>query len=250
MTKTEQGSVRLLASVTSVEEACLAATHGADVIDAKNPNDGALGALPHETVAAIRRAVPGHIPISATVGDLAAEPEPVLAAARAMAATGCDIVKIGLFPGADTQGTIHHLGRHLAERTPLVAVLLADLPLDLSLVPALGEAGFAGVMLDTGLKDGRTLLDHRSMAELADFVDAARSQRLMVGLAGSLKLSQISALLAIAPDVLGFRGALCAGAIRTDALEPNALRAVRSAIPTASSSALWRKEDLALEATS
>ena len=45
--------MRLLVSVRSVEEALLAAQGGADFIDLKEPNDGALGGLPVETIAAV-----------------------------------------------------------------------------------------------------------------------------------------------------------------------------------------------------
>ena len=230
---TEHRRVRLLASVTSEQEARLAASYGADIVDCKNPTEGALGALPHETVAAIRSALPASVAVSATIGDLAPEPGPVLEAACAMAETGADIVKIGFFPGGDAHATVRHLGRHLAASTPLVAVMMADAegPLDMALVAALGEAGFAGVMLDTGVKDGRTLLDHRAPNELAVFLEAAAAAGLMAGLAGSLKLAQIPALLKLEPDVLGFRGALCRASDRVRALDADALAAVRRAIP-------------------
>jgi uncharacterized protein (UPF0264 family) len=218
----------------------MAAAHGADIVDAKNPAAGALGALPHATVAAIREALPSHIPVSATIGDLPADPATVVAAAGAMAATGCDIVKIGFFPGGDARATIRELGCSLARDTALVAVLLADAPFDRALVPALGEAGFAGVMLDTAGKDGRTLLDHWSAAGLESFIAEARAAGLMAGLAGSLRVAQIPRLLALAPDVLGFRGALCRASDRRDALDRSAMRAVRRAIP----------QPLALEAAS
>lgn len=228
---TEHRCVRLLASVTSETEARLAASHGADIVDCKNPAEGALGALPHETVTAIRSVLPRSVPVSATIGDLQPEPGPVLAAARAMALAGADIVKIGIFEGGDAVATIRHLGRHLAPATPLVAVLMADGALDLALVPALGASGFSGVMLDTAAKDGRTLLDHRDPEELAAFLKAARTAGLMSGLAGSLKLAHISELLALAPDVLGFRGALCRSADRASTIDADALGAVRRAIP-------------------
>lgn len=225
--------VRLLASVTSEAEARLAAASGADIIDCKNPAEGALGALPHATVAAIRNAAPGHIPVSATIGDIPADPEPVVAAVAAMAATGCDIVKVGLFPGGDARASIRRLG---AERQPpvgLVAVLLADRPLDLSLIADLGRARFTGVMLDTAGKDGRSLLDHCDRRTLTDFISEARSAGLMAGLAGSLRLAHIPELLALAPDVLGFRGALCQAANRRGPVDAAAMRAVRRAIPGA-----------------
>ena len=244
MTTTKHRSVRLLASVTNEAEARIAVAGGADIIDAKDPSQGALGALSHDVVAAIRAAVPADVPVSATIGDLPSEPEVVLSAARAMAATGCDIVKIGFFPGGAPLDTIYRLGQHLAREIPLVAVLIADAPVDEALVPALGEAGFAGVMFDTAFKDGRTLLDHRSADELRSFVVAARSAGLFAGLAGSLRKAQIAHLLALEPDVLGFRGALCRASDRRSTLDPSALADVRNAIPTTAHAA-----NLSLEIT-
>lgn len=231
MTTTKHRLVRLLASVTSEAEALVAASGGADIIDCKDPAMGALGALQHAVVARIREAVPAHIPVSATIGDLPAEPETVVTAARAMLGTGCDIVKVGLFPGGDAHATIAQLGRHVSQQSSLVAVLLADEPLDLALVAALGEAGFAGVMLDTAAKDGRTLLDHRDAGALSAFIAEAHAAGLFAGLAGSLRLVQIPELLALEPDVLGFRGALCRASDRRGALDASALADVRSAIP-------------------
>lgn len=225
--------VRLLASVTSEAEARLAASHGADVVDCKDPASGALGALPAETVAAIRAALPAHVPVSATIGDLPLDPPAVTRAARAMAATGVDIVKVGLFPGGDARAAIESLGREVAPEAALVAVMIADGPLDLSLVDDLGASGFSGVMLDTAAKDGRTLLDHCSPDTLGRFLAAARAAGLFAGLAGSLRLAHIPDLLALAPDVLGFRGALCRAADRRGALDAAALAAVRRAIPRA-----------------
>jgi uncharacterized protein (UPF0264 family) len=227
----ERRGVCLLASVQSEAEARIAAASGADIIDCKNPREGALGALPHATVAAIRKAVPAPVPVSATIGDIPADPGRVAAAVAAMAATGADIVKIGLFPGADREATIRRAGAERTSGIGLVAVMLADAAPDVSLIPVLGEAGFTGVMLDTAGKDGRSLVDHCDRAYLVSFLAAARAAGLMSGLAGSLRVAHIPELLALAPDVLGFRGALCQAADRRGALDAAAMRAVRCAIP-------------------
>ena len=137
---------RFLASVRSVEEAQLCGDAGADVIDCKDPDHGALGALPHDLVRAIRRAVPAHVPVSATVGDLIADPAAMSAAATAMAATGVDFVKIGFFPGGQARAAIHALSPLAANGTRLVGLLLADRDPDFGLIAAMGSAGFAGVM--------------------------------------------------------------------------------------------------------
>ena len=223
--------VRFLASVTNESEAGLAAAGGADIIDCKNPSEGALGALPTAVVRAVRRAVPAHIPVSATIGDLAADPEPVAAAVGAMAATGADYVKIGFFPGGDARATIKRLQRFPLGRVRLVAVMLADREPDFTLIGDMQRAGFLAVMLDTAGKDGRTLRDHMSAEALTAFVQQARSAGLLAGLAGSLRVNDIPALLELDADILGFRGALCAAHQRESTMDADAVRAVRSVIP-------------------
>jgi uncharacterized protein (UPF0264 family) len=219
--------VAMLASVTSLEEAELVAAGGADIIDCKDPARGALGALPLAEVAAIRARLPKAV-ISATIGDLPAEPALLVDPARAMAATGVDYVKVGIFPGGDAARAIEALGRAFSHqpnpfaaaregRGPvrLVGVLLADREPDFLLIEAMAEAGFAAVMLDTASKDGRCLLDVMGTGALRAFVRLAQMDGLAAGLAGSLRLAHIARLKALGPDILGFRGALCQGGTRT-----------------------------------
>jgi uncharacterized protein (UPF0264 family) len=219
-----------LASVTSVEEAQLCAALGADVIDCKDPARGALGALPVETVAAVRACLPRSIPVSATLGDLACEPEAVCRAVTAMVASGADFIKIGLFPRGDARACLAALGRLRLARTCLVGVLLTDLAPDMSLVDDMAAAGFGGVMLDTAGKTGASLPDLTAAPALRDFVVAAHSAGLMAGLAGALRASHIPALVALRPDVLGFRSALCHQGRREAAIEAEAVVRVRCAI--------------------
>ena len=60
---------RLLVSVVDSVEAAVAASQGADLIDAKDPSQGALGALPASTVRAIKLSVPDYVTTSAVAGD-------------------------------------------------------------------------------------------------------------------------------------------------------------------------------------
>jgi len=219
----------LLASVTDESEARLCVSLGADIIDAKNPAAGALGALPAERVRAIRAALPAHVPVSATIGDPSGDAERVAQAVRLTAATGVDFVKIGFWPGAPHEDTIGELGRLSLQRARLVAVLLADRGIKLELLDPLARAGFAGVMLDTFDKRAGALPDIASPASLRDFVAAVRAMGLFAGLAGSLRLQHVPLLLTLGADVLGFRGALCLGAARTATIDPAAVRAVRRA---------------------
>ena len=93
-----------------------------------------------------------------------------------------------------------------------VAVIFADLPHDLSLLAQLSAAGFKGAMLDTANKGKLRLIDHIDVAGLKSFVDLCHDKKLMAGLAGSLEPPDISRLLVLYPNILGFRSALCSGA--------------------------------------
>ena len=219
---------RLLVSVSTPTEATLAAEAGANLIDAKDPSAGPLGALTPETVSGIVAAVRAEARladrlVTAVIGDHR-DADAALSAADHIAATGVDMVKVGLYPELDRPALVAALGRRLAARTRLVAVLLADHGLDLSLVVRVADAGFAGVMIDTmGKGDG--LLTIAGFDTLAGFIAHARSNGLMTGLAGSLKVDDIDRLVPLGPDLIGFRGGLCEGGDRTRPLAPERVRA-------------------------
>ena len=221
---------RLLCSVTTEQEALLALEYGADIIDLKNPSMGALGALPLELVRHITQRVAGRRPVSATVGDLPMQASLVAEAVDDMAATGVDLVKIGLFGQAGHAECIRALAPAAARGVRLVAVLFADDAPDFGLLPLLAQQGFHGVMLDTARKNGRRLRHCLDEAALGDFVTASRSLGLLVGLAGSLAEIDIPDLVRIDPDYLGFRGALCRNADRTQVLDPAQLRQIHAVL--------------------
>lgn len=225
------GPTLFLASVTSVEEARLCAAEGADLVDCKDPTRGALGALPVATVAAVRACLPASIPVSATVGNLACEPETLCSAVADMAASGADIIKIGFFPGGEPRRAIAALGGLALGRVRLVGMLLADLAPDFELIGKMAEAGFMGVMLDTARKTGASLPDLMTALALRAFLADAHAAGLVAGLAGALRVEHIPALVALRPDVLGFRGALCRAGGRRNAIDAKAVARVRCAIP-------------------
>lgn len=202
---------------------------GADIIDLKDPHQGALGALHPETIEACVRGVAGRAPVSATIGDLPLQGEIIRDAVLATAASGVDYVKLGLFPG-DGESSLNLLQAETL-RVRLILVLFADALPDFDAVAAASRIGAEGVMLDTLGKTAGSLLEHVSLDALARFVAAAKAEGLMVGLAGSLRASHVPKLLALEPDLLGFRGALCHGGARAQSLDPVAFAAIRALIP-------------------
>ena len=225
---------RFLASIAGLDELAPALAGGADLIDVKDPATGALGAVDPEITRAIVATVAGRRRVSATLGDLPMAPATLAEAARRTAATGVNFVKIGVFPGSDPGPCIAALGAVAAEGARLVAVMFADREPEFGLLDLFAEAGFAGAMLDTAGKADGALPDRLPAMRLRQFVERARKLGLMTGLAGSLRLEHIAPLVALGPDYLGFRGALCAGG-RTDRIDPARVRAVRQALDRASS---------------
>ncbi|MDP4026200.1 (5-formylfuran-3-yl)methyl phosphate synthase [Methylobacterium sp. NEAU 140] len=215
---------RLLVSVRDPAEAEAARLAGADLIDAKDPDRGALGALDaarvREIVARIRAEG------GARTSAVADGPRGI----AAMAATGVDWVKVGLLPGL--WGDAAALARAAAAAPGrLIAVLFAEDEPGPELVGVLAAAGFRGAMIDTAGKAGVRLTDLAEPHRLGTFTAACRAHGLMSGLAGSLRVSDIPALTAHRPDYLGFRGGLCRDLDRRNGIDPlrvaEAARALR-----------------------
>ena len=219
---------KFLASVRDAEEAQAGLAAGADIIDLKDPAKGALGAVDLPTMKASVANVGGRVPVSATVGDLPMDAAPIHDAVLATAACGVDYVKLGVMPGGDPHGCFASLS---AERQNLILVFFADAMPAFDPIAGALEAGARGVMLDTAGKQTGSLLDHMTLGEIDCFVVAARRAGLMVGVAGSLRPAHVPPLLALAPDIIGFRGALCRDGLRGSHLDPIACSQIRALIP-------------------
>ncbi len=115
-------------------------------------------------------------------------------------------------------------------------MLFADAMPAFDAVAAAAAIGARGVMLDTADKSAGSLRAHLGIRELAAFVADAKAHGLMVGLAGSLRAEDMAPLLALHPDLLGFRGALCQGS-RNAGIDRDACAAIRALIPHVASRA-------------
>jgi uncharacterized protein (UPF0264 family) len=240
-----------LASVRNVAEAGLAAELGAELIDLKEPRHGALGAVPEAEQRRILFAIgkqqtrPRPM-VSATVGDLPFDAAILAEAILRTESTGVDFVKFGVFAsGAAARSGFAELDRRL-HKSPLsaklVVLLLADRMVDIDEAIALASVaqqvrGVAGVMIDTAGKGTlgtppRALPDIFSAPDLSRFVAAVHGGGGFAGLAGCLRHEHILSLVATGADVLGFRGALCAGS-RIDALDARCFANVRDQLVTA-----------------
>jgi uncharacterized protein (UPF0264 family) len=211
--------MRLLVSVRSGEEVAAALAGGADIIDAKEPARGSLGAVTATVLATIAARTPSSVPLSVALGDCAdLEYLPdALAAARTGDRIAPVYLKVG-FAGVRSPERIRaslETATGSASGARVVAVGYADFdqahsapPEDVLRAAVAARAG--GFLVDTWLKDGRALLDHVSIERLTAWSLGARAAGLLFALAGSLDFKAIARLAGIA-DVLGVRGAACRG---------------------------------------
>lgn len=204
----------LLASVRSDDEALDAALAGAELIDLKEPDAGALGGLAICDITRIARQLRGRYPvkpISATIGDVPVEAlEEIANRVIEVSDAGIDYVKVGVTPGPSARRCLEQLANLPAAVVP---VLLCDggkdSGMNTELVAYAATLGFVGVMFDTAGKDGSTLFDHVDSDTLAQWLRLTRERGAMSGIAGSLGWAQFEQIRALAPDVAGFRTALC-----------------------------------------
>jgi uncharacterized protein (UPF0264 family) len=234
----------LLASAADADEAGAALLAGADIVDLKDPARGVLGACDvrvlAEAAAARRRLAPGR-PLSAALG--AAREDDAAPLAVAAARLGFDYLKAGLDGTTDWHEAVALLrplaaaARSAAPGARLIAASYADAPAVGALAPAdlpaaAAAAGFDGCLLDTAVKDGRGVLDHLGIAGIALFVRACRARGLLAAVAGSIAAPDLALVVAAGPDIIGARGALCAGG-RRGRLDGGRVRAFRAAIRAA-----------------
>ena len=211
--------MQLLVSVATAADACAAVEGGADIIDAKDPSSGALGAVTLERLREIVEAVAGRRPLTAALGE--AEDERALERdARAYAGAGAILVKIGLLGTTDTarsESLVSAAVRGVSgTATGVVAVAYADTqvtpaPSPFAVIQVAARAGAHGVLIDTANKAGPGLLGVMSLEELARWVAAGRTAGLQVAVAGKLTAADLAGVVDTGADIAGVRSAVCVG---------------------------------------
>ena len=228
--------MRLLVSVADSHEANAALAGGADIIDAKNPAAGPLGAVSIPVLLDICRVTPTAQPVSAALGD-AGDEGAIENMARAYARTGAGLVKIG-FAGTSTieravsllTAAVHGAATS-GNRCGVVAVAYADAHVVASLpagalTEAAVRAGAAGVLMDTADKHGPGLRDLVSQDELSAWIADAHEAGLLVAVAGKLQADDLRFARDAGADVAGVRGAACEGG-RTGCVTAERVRALQ-----------------------
>ncbi len=230
--------MKLLVSVIDAAEARLAVAGGVDVVDAKNPAEGSLGAPAPGVIAQVRDAVPAERPLSVAIGDLPCLPGTAALAAVGAARSGAAYVKLGLWGGAGTEDYAAVLRAAQAAvdgEAAVIAVAYADAarvpsgPLAPSeLVTVAREAGVSGCLIDTAIKDGRGLLSWLGADALADLVAEAHGAGLEIALAGELRAEDLPTVRDTGADIAGVRSAACRDGRRTAAIDPQRIAGLRA----------------------
>ena len=236
--------MQLLVSVRSAAEANVALAGGADIIDAKEPSRGSLGAVSPSTLQQICEVIPDDRPLSIALGDPQTVDEILQVISAVPKSPRPVYLKLG-FAGLDHPDLIHDLLSGALEGAAgcgIVAVAYVDGRNAGSLPPETicriaGQAGVAGVLLDTYQKSSGNLLTWLGLPRLASLLSETRAAGLLTAVAGGLGAEQLPAVAGAAPDIVGFRGALCEGG-REGTLSEERVRRVRQQLGRLASDSL------------
>lgn len=212
--------MKLLVSVVDRREAKIASKLGVDIVDVKNPREGALGASLPRVIREVKMITPRSIEVSATIGDLPNLPGMASLAARGAATLGIDYIKAGLYGVSRIRDGLK-LAREVCiavrEASPDVKVVLvgyADYAKigsiePMKIIDLAVKVGADGVMIDVKSKGEDNVFDYLDPNYISMFVDKASSSGLIKALAGGLTLDDIDTAYKLGFDVVGVRRAVC-----------------------------------------
>jgi len=215
----------LLISPINTQEAREAINGGADIIDVKNPKEGSLGANFPWVIKNIREITPKDMQVSATLGDVPYKPGTVALAAAGAVVSGADYIKVGLYgtrnysEALEVMENVVKAVHEFDEDAVVVASGYADAhrvgavdPMEIPRVAA--DSGADLAMVDTAVKDGKTLFDFMNEESISQFTTEIHEYGLKSALAGSVTQEQLPLLAELGCDVAGIRGAACVGGDR------------------------------------
>jgi (5-formylfuran-3-yl)methyl phosphate synthase len=227
--------MKVLISIISVEEARIAIKADPDILDIKNPAEGSLRAqFPWVLKETVHELNGSGILCSATLGDVCYKPGTAALAAYGAAMCGVRYIKAGLYgvahydEGLNMMNAIVRAVKMIDRNILVVASGYAD-------YKRFGGIGYKDlvkvakdslsdlVMVDTAIKDGKTLMDALSYEEIKEFIDLSHEAGLEVALAGSIKKEHLNELSKLNPDIIGIRGDVCQHADRNGKIDRDKL---------------------------
>lgn len=218
-------TLKLLVSPMNQKEAEEAIAGGADIIDVKNPLEGALGANYPWVIRQIRQLTPRNLEVSCTIGEVGNFPGSVSLAAFGAASLNVDYIKVGL-KGIQTVEeavfllqNVHKAAKECNPKIKIVVAGYADAEkigaINPLLIPEIAAKAKVDVaMLDTSVKDGKNLFDHLAAEQLENFVHSVHNFGLTAALAGSLRKQDLPIVYGLGADIAGVRSAACTNSNR------------------------------------
>ena len=212
--------MKLLISPKDEKEATEAVAGGADIVDVKNPIEGPLGANFPWIIRRIRQITPAEIEVSCTIGEAPNLAGSMALASLGAATTGVNYIKSGLHGIKKPRNAVNLLRkiiRAAREYNPAIKVVASGYAdaarantVDPLKVPEIAYEADADVaMLDTAVKDGRTLFKFLSMDHLQQFIETSHSYGMKAAFAGSLHKEDLPKVQALGADIAGVRSAAC-----------------------------------------
>ena len=207
------------------KEASEAIAGGADIIDVKNPTEGALGANYPWVIKRIKEITPKNIEVSCTLGEVPNLPGSISLAALGAASLGVDYIKVGLY-GLKTPEeaifllqNVNRAAKEFNSKIKVVATGYADAEkigaVEPLLIPEIAHKAQVDVaMIDTSVKDGKNLFDYLTQEQLKKFINTTHNLGLEAALAGSLRKQDLPVVYGLGADVAGLRGAACTNSNR------------------------------------
>lgn len=210
------------------EEAIIALRNGVEILDVKEPSEGALGRADVETLRAIVESVAtwngaadAGVMVTAAWGELREFRSIVIPAI----VPGVAAIKVG-FAGEKRAVNLANRFQHFAARyrssVDVVPVAYADdevaeAPTVMEIVELAIESRAPMVLIDTFGKGNGGLWDRLDRAQWRRIRETCREAGIGIALAGSLTAERLGYEDA-PPDVVGIRGAACVKGMRTKAI--------------------------------
>ena len=212
--------MKLLISPINEKEADEAVAGGADIIDVKNPQEGALGANFPWIIKKIKQKIPNNFELSCALGDVPNLPGSVSLAAYGAASLGVDYIKVGLFGTRTIEESVFLLkqvkkaAKDCNSSIKIVAAGYADGQkigtINPASIPEIASSADVDIaMLDTISKEGTNLFTYQTKQQLKDFIGSSHNYGLHAALAGSLRKQDLPILYHLGVDIVGLRGAAC-----------------------------------------
>ena len=214
--------LNLLISIKSIDEVSSKYFNNVDILDLKNPSEGAIGSWEVDKILKIVKIYGKKIKISATTGE-DRNPGIIKKKLEQFDKLGLDFIKFGLF--ANNQNEFDKLLNVLEVnkfKTELVPVVFADNSFlkknMIKNILKIKNKGFKYILIDTYSKLSDNLMDLYNTKFLKKILKVSLENKIFVGLAGKLNTLHLPELVQLQPKIIGFRSAICKNNNRVSSL--------------------------------